>query len=134
MIVDQDLADWLTAVPTVLGVKFQVGPYRPEFNQADLVGLVTPTVGPGQIEDGMWDVVGFQVALVGRDRDNARLKKSAFQLDDAIIQGDYPAALWGGWVRVAYRSGSAPSPQQLDEHQRQAWICTYLAEVSTVVS
>lgn len=130
MIDDQALAEWLTAVPTDLEVRFRTGPYRPEFSQADLVGLVTPTVGPGLIEDAAWDVEGFQVEIVGRDRDRAKLKSSAFQIDRAIVLGDYPAALWGTWVRVAYRSGSAPSSQQLDEHQRQSFVCTYLAEVS----
>lgn len=130
MIDDQALADWLTAVPTDLVVKFRVGPYRPEFAQADLVGLVTPTAGPGLIEDGIWDVQGFQIEIVGRDRDRAGIKSSAFQIDQALVFGDYPAMLWGTWVRVAYRSGSAPTSQQLDEHQRQSFICTYLAEVS----
>ena len=130
MIDDAQLAAWLTAVPTALTVQFQVGPYRPEFDRGDLVGLVTSTTGPGLIEDGMWDVVGFEVLILGRDRDQSQLKTSAYQIDTAIVLGDYPAALWGGWVRSAYRSGSGPVAQQLDEHQRQMFSCTYLAEVS----
>lgn len=130
MLDDQALADWLTAIPTDLTVEFQVGPYRPEFMKADTIGLVTPTAGPGEIREGLWDGAAFQIQLVGRDRDRAALKSSAFQIDQALRFGDFPAQLWGTWVTAVGRVGSGPTPLQEDEHQRQAWTCTYFAEIS----
>jgi hypothetical protein len=130
MIDESLLADWLSAVPTVLTIKFVVGPYRPEFGKADTIGVVSGTPGPGLLDDGLWNGSGFQVMLEGRDRDHAKLKQAAFDIDHALIFGDYPASLWGTWVRSVDRTGGEPSPQQADEHQRQQYFCTYFAEVS----
>jgi hypothetical protein len=127
---DQLQAEWLTAVPTVLAIQFVVGPYKPEFLKGDTVGVVTPVPGLGLVREGLWNTSAFQVLLVGRDRDHARLKQSAFQIDSALVFGDWPAQVWGTQVTLVDRTGSEPTPVQQDEHQRQAWACTYFAENS----
>lgn len=130
MIDDELQRAWLEAVVTDLAVPFVVGPRIPEFGRGDILGIVTPSPGAGLVLEGINDVVGFQIRIVGRERDYARLKTSAVQIDKALLFADFPAAMWGGWVTVITRAGGGPSPELGDgnDRDRVAFVCTYLAE------
>lgn len=130
MIDDELLRAWLEATVTDLGVLFFVGPRIPEFGQGDILGVVTPSPGAGLVLEGINDVVGFQIRMVAREREYAKLKISALQIDKALVFADFPAALWGGWVTTITRAGGGPSPELGDgnDRDRVAFVCTYLAE------
>lgn len=131
MINDQLLCDWLSAVVDELSVPYTVGPRIPEFGRADVLGVVTPTAGPGLVLEGINTVVGFQVRWVAREKSYAKLKLSAWQTHKALLFAPFPGSLWGTWVTSITTAGSDPTPELGDgqDLDRVAFTCTYLAEV-----
>jgi len=129
MIDEQALADWLTALPTALSVKFNPGPRKIEFVRADTAGLVSMLPGAGLAPDGLFDQPSFQVEIVGRERDRTGLRQSMELVDQTLIGLDSPGALWGTWVNWVGRTGSGPAQGQEDEQDRISWACSYLAVI-----
>lgn len=127
-----DLVTWLTAVPTELDYSFRKGPRQPEFGQADLVALVTPLEGPGLTLDGLGSVSSFQIKLVAREHQETACRKSAFQIDDALLFSDTPGDLWGTWIQYVNRLGGEPASLEEDEHDRIAYVCSYVAHETPV--
>lgn len=121
------LAQWLSAVPTELNLRFESGPRAPEFLQADRIGLVTAFGGLGVTLEGAGDQSGFQVRLVSREFERGKLQKSASQLDQALLFGDYPADLWGTTIQYVDRASGGPEASQEDELDRVTYACTYIA-------
>lgn len=121
------LCAWTTAVPTELGFEFVPGPREPEYGQGDLVGVITPLEGPGLVLEGAGDRSSFQVKLVSREFQANELQRAAFAIDQALVFGDYPAELWGTQVQFVTRTGGQPSVIQEDEHDRVAYVCSYIA-------
>lgn len=121
------LITWLDAITTELDLKFVKGPRAPEFLRGDRVAVVTPLEGPGLTLEGAGSVASFQIRVVAREFEEDELRKSAFQLDDALLFGDYPANLWGTRIQYVSRTGGEPSSLQEDEHDRVAYVCSYIA-------
>jgi hypothetical protein len=129
---DQLQRDWLDAVSTDLAIEWVVGPRIPDFGNADLLGVLTPVTGPGPVLEGINTVVGFQLRMVAREHDYAKLKNTANTIHRALLFADVPADIWGTrvvWIDVA---GGDPVPEPADgrDLDRVAFTCTYLAEVA----
>lgn len=121
------LVAWLDSVDTVLDLKFVKGPRAPEFLRGDRVAVVTPLEGPGLTLEGAGSVASFQLRIVAREHDEDALRKSAFQVDEALLFGSYPADLWGTRIQYVDRTGGEPSSLVEDEHDRVAYVCSYIA-------
>lgn len=131
--IDQQLqADWMNdLVESLIGGRpFVPGPREPEFGVGDFIGVITPSLGLGLQRAGLWDVEGFQVKFVGKERDRARTNQVMSLVDRELIEMDVPLSLWGSWITSVDRAGSPPTQLQEDEHLRIAWVCTYFAEVA----
>lgn len=128
MIDPAPLIVWLNAIPLPVGVSYKWvrGPRVPEFGQADLVAVVTPLEGPGLALESAANLSSFQLQLTGREFVHDTIQKAAFAIDDALVLGDYPADLWGTRVQYVTRTGGAPAPIQEDEHDRIAYVCSYI--------
>jgi hypothetical protein len=118
---------WLDAIPTTLDYRFRQGPREEEFGRADLVATVTPLPGPGLSLDGLGNQPSFQIKLTGRERQADDIRKTAFEIDTALLWGAYPFDAWGTYVQYVDRTGGEPSVLQEDEHDRVAYVCTYVA-------
>lgn len=122
------LVAWFSAVNTDLAYTFVAGPRVPEFGNADVLGVVTPLEGPGLTLDGLASVASFQVRMIGREYQHTRVRKSAFQVDDALLFGvNLPDQLWGTRIQYIDRLGGEPAPVQEDELDRVAYLCSYVA-------
>lgn len=121
------LAAWLDTVPTELSFKFVVGPREPEFGQGDQIAMVSALGGQGLTLEAAGDLPSFQVKLTARDHQVAELHRSAFQIDAALILGDYPENLWGTRIQYVTRSGGGPESLPEDELDRVSYVCTYTA-------
>lgn len=121
------LAQWLDAVPTELDLRFSASSRQEEFGRGDLVGQVTAQPGPGLILEGMGSVASFQIKAVAREHQEPALRVSAFQLDDALLFGPFPAEVWGTRVISVDRLGGEPSSLPEDELDRVAYVCSYIA-------
>lgn len=128
MIIDQQLADWLTQAAKPFIVPFAPGPYVREFGNGDNVGTVTMVSGNGTRRGDLWDTASFQVRLDYRDRDHQAAKDAVWRIDKAVRELDTPLQLWGIWITAADRVGPPPFPLQIDEHQRNAWFGNYYVE------
>jgi hypothetical protein len=127
MINTELLVTWLAAVPTELTMVVVSGPRHPEFGRGDRLVIVTALGGIGTTLEGAGDTASFQLRLVSREHEREALQKTAFQLDTALLFGDYPADLWGTTVQHVDRSGGGPESSQEDELDRVAYVCTYIA-------
>jgi hypothetical protein len=127
MIDPELLRVWLQEVPNDLSMEFVEGPRVPEFLRGDDIGVVTMLEGPGYTLEGSGGFGSFQLRLVARERDQDKLRRTAFQLDNALLFGDYPVDIWGTWITSVDRTGGEPSPLQEDEHDRVAYVCSYIA-------
>lgn len=121
------LASWLDEVPTTLDFKFVAKTRQEEFGRGDLLAQVTPLPGAGLVLDGLGNASSFQVRLVAREYQESDLRRSAFQLDDALLFGTYPADLWGTRVVYVDRIGGEPSSLEEDQLDRVAYVCSYVA-------
>lgn len=130
MIDDELQRAWLDAVSTDLDIEWVVGPRIPEFGNADLLGVLTPVAGPGPTLEGINTVVGFQLRMVAREHDYAKLKATAYTVHKALLFADVPADLWGTRVVWISTAGGDPNPEPADgrDLDRVAFTCTYLAE------
>lgn len=117
---------WLDAVPTSLEYRFVRGPREPEYGRGDQVGVVTPVGGPGLTLEGAGELSGFQVKLTGREFQHDLIRRSAYEIDTALLFGDYGTDLWGTRVQYVDRTGEPPSALQEDNLDRVAYVCTYL--------
>jgi hypothetical protein len=126
--IDLDLlATWLTAVPTELQLQFKPGPRLEEFQRGDRLGLVLGLSGIGLTLEGGGDVASFQIRTVAREFEEAKLRKSIFQIDNALLFSAYPADVWGTRIQWVDRSGGQPESQQQDALDRVAYVCSYIA-------
>lgn len=132
MIDDELQRQWLEAVVNDLDVPFFTGPRIPEFGRGDVLGVCTPTAGPGPVLEGIDTVVGFQIRMVARLHAYAQLKLSAWQIHKALLFADVPADLWGTrvvWVN-AVAGDPVPEPADGVDKDRVAFTCSYVSEVT----
>jgi len=127
MIDTELLVTWLAAVSTELDLGFVSGPRPPEFVNHDRIAVVTAFGGTGFTLEGAGEVSSFHLRLVSREHERAKLQKTAFQLDTALVFGDYPADLWGTTIQYVDRSGGGPESSEEDELDRVSYVCTYIA-------
>lgn len=125
--IDYDLLiEWLNAVPTELGHQFILGPRQPEFQLDDRVGLITPQPGLGLAMDGIANVAGFDLKLVAREHQHMKLRRTAFAFDAALLYGPSQGPIWGTQVQYVSRTGGEPGSFPEDDHDRVAYICSYI--------
>jgi hypothetical protein len=127
-LIDLDaLVTWLAAVPTATGAPVVKGPRQLEFGNADELVMVDALGGLGMTLEGAGDQPGFRLKLVAREFREAQLRQTAFQLDTALVFGDYPDDLWGTRIQYVERSAGPPELLPEDELDRVSYVCTYIA-------
>jgi hypothetical protein len=103
-----------------------------------IVGLV-PTVGPGLVMDGLFDVVSFQVSSRGGENNFDDAQAIALEIDHIFIGRESEVSVENFWMENVYvngigRTGSSPVTTALpDAESRWTFTCTYYAFVSTNV-
>lgn len=126
--IDTDaLVTWVNAISTEIEMKFVKGPRNPEFLKADLVGTITPLEGAGLTLEAAGSLSSFQIRMQSREHQESALRKSAFQIDEALVFGDWPADVWGTRIQYVGRTGGEPAILQEDEFDRVAYVCSYVA-------
>lgn len=111
-------------------IPFVKGPEIPEFGDGDRIAVITAQAGPGDDLESAGDWFGWQIRMIARDHEETDLRRAAFVVDSALRFGDWPAIIWGTRVLTVSRAGGQPSPLQ-EEHERVAYICSYLAHEIT---
>lgn len=142
-IYSDDVRDWLKAgvKPAWPKVTFEVGTEpqkRWGSNSAGLV-LVSPTTGPGLINEHAYDQRAWYVQIYGpQTRDSrvndadVRAERLAVAVDEFIMFGQRPTAIAGVRIPRIQRFGSLATPSALGSGGKQTpWAATYVFDVPT---
>lgn len=121
------LVEWHRALVLPIEFGWFPGPREPEYGVGDNVAVITPSQGPALDLEGVGDWSVFQTKLVGKEHQYDDLQKSAFEADRQLVRElTLPADLWGTRVVTVDRVGGQPDMLQEDEHDRIAFVCSYL--------
>lgn len=104
--------------------KYIQGPEIPDVAGAYI--LVTGLSGPGFDAEQAIDRPGVQIRTAGRALHPEEAESSAFEIDDIMINQEYPIYIGDSRVVMISRNGGAPAAQEKDDEDRTIYVCSYI--------
>lgn len=104
------------------------GPDDPETSGSFI--KITRTGGTGLEAEGILDLIEFQFDCVGLQYDYDSAESLALEVDRLVL-GILGRTIGGVRVVSVWRSGSPPTPLEVDEAQRHHFACSYLWRVQS---
>lgn len=87
--------------------------------------------GTGLSVEQLFDGMGFQVEVQGKQNDYASAEALAYAIDAALIGNGGSRSIGGKWVLSAQRFSGGPTDLEVDDAERHHLVATYVLDVQS---
>lgn len=127
----RDLRDWLKAQTPESTFGYIEWIPGTEWDVDQSVGktvVLTRTGGDGLGTEGLTDGIGYQVLVIGDQRDYDSAEELAMHID-SLLRSAHSQRISGVWVTHIRRVGSPPTASFTDDAIRTHFVCSYIVDV-----